>query len=116
MADRAVEASPQVYARVGGWLYVVIFVMAGLSMGLESTLIVSGDPAATAHHIVASLSQWRLASAAELVMFACDMALALIFYVLLRPVNAGLALLASLFQFAEAAIGSINVIWHAASP
>jgi Domain of unknown function (DUF4386) len=114
VTERAVVASPQVYARVGGWLYAVIFVMAGLSMNLESKLIVSDDPAATAHHIVASLSQWRIATASELVMFSCDIALALIFYILLRPVNANLALLAALFRFAEATIGSINVIWHAA--
>jgi len=38
--------------------------------------------------------------------------LALIFYVLLGPVNANIALLSALFRFAEAVIGSINVIWY----
>jgi len=45
-------------------------------------------------------------------MFACDIPLALIFYVLLGPVNANIALLSALFRFAEAVIGSINVIWY----
>jgi Domain of unknown function (DUF4386) len=38
-------------------------------------------------------------------MFTCDIPLALIFYILLRPVNANLALLAAFFRFAEAIIG-----------
>lgn len=104
MTDRV---SPQAYARAGGILYVVIFVMAGISMGLQSRLIVSGDAAATASHILASASQWRLSLAAELVMFGCDIPLALIFYVLLRPVNEPIALLAAFFRFAEAVMGPI---------
>ena len=103
---------PQVYARTGGLLYLVIFVMAALSMWLQSRLVVVGDPSATAQHIASSLSQWRLSVAAELVMFGCDIPLALIFYVLLRPVNESLALLAALFRFAEAVIGSAMVVWH----
>ncbi|MBV8067916.1 MAG: DUF4386 family protein, partial [Candidatus Eremiobacteraeota bacterium] len=64
--------SPQAYARVGGALYVVVFVLAALSMGLQSGLIVSGDAAATASHILASQSLWRLSVSAELLMFGCD--------------------------------------------
>lgn len=103
---------PQVYARTAGLLYLVIFAMAALSMWLQSRLIVSGDPSATAQHIASSISQWRLSAAAELIMFGCDVPLALIFYVLLRPVNENLALLAALFRFAEAVIGSAMVAWH----
>jgi hypothetical protein len=52
--------------------------------------VVSGDAAATTNHIVASLPQRRLSAAAELAMFSTDIPLALIFYVLLRPVNTNL--------------------------
>lgn len=107
--------SPQAYARAGGILYLVIFVMAGISMGMQSRFIVVGDAAATASQILASASQWRLSLAAELVMFGCDIPLALIFYVLLRPVNEPIALLAALFRFAEAAMGSLNVVWQVAA-
>jgi hypothetical protein len=112
MSDRTAEVSPQVYARAGGLLYLVIFIMAALSMSLQSSLIVPGDAAATANRTVASLLQWRVSVGAELVMFTCDIPLALIFYVLLRPVNANLALLSALFRFAEAVIGSVVVILH----
>jgi hypothetical protein len=112
MNDRAAEVSPQVYARVGGWLYLLIFILAAASMGLQSGLVVSGDAAATTNHISASLPQWRLSVAAELAMFSIDIPLALIFYVLLRPVNANLSLLAAFFRFAEAVMGGVFVIWH----
>jgi hypothetical protein len=112
MTDRAAEVSPQVYARVGGWLYLLIFILAGVSMGLQSHLVAAGDAAATSNHILVSQSQWRLSVAAELAMFSCDIPLALIFYVLLRPVNANLALLAAFFRFAEAVMGGVFVIWH----
>lgn len=97
MTDRT---SPQAYARAGGILYLVIFVMAGISMGLQSRFIVVGDAAATASHILASASQWRLSLAAEL---------------LLRPVNEPIALLAAFFRFAEAVMGSLNVVWQVAA-
>jgi hypothetical protein len=54
MTDRAAEVSPQVYARVGGWLYLLIFILAGASMSLQSHLVASGDAAATTNHILAS--------------------------------------------------------------
>ena len=109
MSGRTVQA----YARAAGWLYVAVFVLAALSMGLQSSLIVSGDAAATASRIAASQTQWRLSIASALIMFTCDVPLAVIFYVLLRPVNDGLALLSAFFRFAEAIIGSINLIWYA---
>ncbi len=112
MTDRAAEVSPQVYARVGGWLYLLIFILAGLSMWLQSHLVAAGDAAATSNHILASQQQWRLSVAAELAMFSIDIPLALIFYVLLRPVSANLSLLAAFFRFAEAVMGGVFVIWH----
>ena len=63
MRDRLEAVSPQSYARAGGLLYLLIFVMAALSFGLESKFIVSGDPAATANHIATSLTQWRISVA-----------------------------------------------------
>lgn len=114
MTDRANEASPQTYARAAGVLYLLIFIFAAASMGLQSKLIVPGDAAATVAHISASLQQWRISVAAEIAMFTCDIPLAVIFYILLRPVNANLALLAAFFRFAEAVIGSAIVTLHAA--
>jgi len=65
---------------------------------VPSKLIVSGDATATANniHALGSLFRWgfrRLPRRKP----TCDIALALILYVLLRPVSKGLALLAAFF-------------------
>ena len=47
---------------------------------------------------------WRLGIAGDLIMHVCDVPLMLIFYVLLRPVNKNLALLAVLFTLVQTAV------------
>lgn len=110
MIDRHDGVSPQLYARIGGVLYLMIFALAFGAMALQSSLIVRGDAGATAAHIVAGSTQLRASVAAELVMFGCDIPLAVIFYVLLRPVDVNLSLLAAAWRFAEAVIGSLIVL------
>ena len=105
MASRTVETSPQVYARIGGVLYLIIIV-AGLfgEAFVRSKLIVSGDATATANNIMASPLLWRIGIAGDLIMHACDVPLMLVFYVLLRPVSKNLALLAVLFNLIQTAV------------
>ncbi|HEX3526634.1 MAG TPA: DUF4386 domain-containing protein [Thermoanaerobaculia bacterium] len=109
MADRPVETSPQVYARVGGILYLII-IAAGLfgEAFVRNKLIVSGDAAATAHNIMASQPLWRLGLAGDLIMHMCDVPLTMIFFVLLRPVQKNLALLAAFFTLVQTAILCVN--------
>lgn len=97
--------SPQLYARIGGILYLVIIV-AGLmgEMFVRNSVIVSGDAAATAANLVASRWIWRVGIAGDLVMHLCDVGLMLVFYVLLRPVSRNLALLAVLFNLIQTAV------------
>jgi Domain of unknown function (DUF4386) len=99
LVDRAVQTSPQVYARTGGVLYLVIIVGAAFAeIFVSGRLIVSGDAIATATKIMASESLWRIAFAVTLIVFVCDVAVALILYVLLRPVDRNIALLAAFFR------------------
>lgn len=92
-------------ARIGGLLYLVI-IAAGFygEMVVRSKLIVSGDAAATANNIIASQLLWRSGIAADLLMHICDIPLMLIFYVLLKPVNKNLALMALLFNIVQTAV------------
>jgi hypothetical protein len=116
MTDRAVETSPQVYARVGGWLYLIVIVAAGFAeFFVRSKLIVSGDATATAKNIVASESLWRIGFAADLVNVVCYVAVTLILYVLLRPVNRNLALLAAFFGLVGCVILGIDGLGHFAA-
>src|SRR5262249_45962185 len=88
-------ASVQTYARVAGVLFLVSLVAGGLGEAYApSQLIVSDAARATAHNLLASDLLYRLGFLAYLVEAICDVALTLLLYVLLRPVQASLALLA----------------------
>ncbi|PWU03758.1 MAG: DUF4386 domain-containing protein [Bacteroidetes bacterium] len=97
--------SPQVYARVGGIAYLVIIVFGLLGeMFVRNSLIVSGNAAATANNIAASSGLWRAGIAGDLIMHICDVILMVVFYVLLKPVNRNLALMAVLFNVVQTSV------------
>jgi hypothetical protein len=68
---------------------------------LPGKIIVSGDAAATAANIVNHPGLFRAAFATYLVEGICDIALAAIFYILLKPVNRNLALISAFFGIAS---------------
>ena len=68
------------------------------------------DAAATAANILASEQLWRLSFAAMLVMLACDVAVAAIFYVLFKPVNSTLSLIACAFRLVLVAIVGVAIL------
>jgi Domain of unknown function (DUF4386) len=105
MTNRINETSPQIYARVGGLLYLIIIV-AGIfgEMFVRNKLIVSGDAIATANNIMASPLLWRIGIAGDLLMHVCDIPLTLVFYVLLKPVNKNIALLIVYFALIQTAV------------
>jgi hypothetical protein len=100
-----IEISPRSLCRIAGLLYLIIIV-AGLGdeMFIRNALIASGDAAATAHNIAAAPFLWRLGIAGDLLMHLCDVPLMLILYILLKPVNKHLALLAMLFTFVQTSV------------
>ena len=103
------KTSPQVYARIGGVLYLIIIVIGFCSeLFVRDKLEVSGDVTATANNIMASESVWRISIAGELILLVCAVALTLILYVLLRPVNKHLALLAVFFNIVEFPIEAVS--------
>jgi hypothetical protein len=100
-----------VSARVAGVLYVVIIVF-GLfaEVVVRSRLVVDGDAQATAANIQDSESLFRLGFAADLVVFLCDVALAVVLYFLFRPVSRALSLLAAAFRLTQTAIIGFNLL------
>lgn len=108
MRDPVVETSAQVYARIAGWLYLFIIV-AGLCaeiLGVER-LTVSGNATATAHNIMANELLVRFSVVVHQVWLVCAVLIALILYVLLKPVSKHLALLAMLFNLVSIAIEGV---------
>jgi hypothetical protein len=103
------ETKPQIYARIGGVLYLII-IAAGLfaQAFVQDKLIVPADAAATATNIMAHESLFRLGIVADLMTFLCAIAVTMILYVLLKPVNRNLALLTVLLNLVQDAIGGMN--------
>ena len=105
MTSHSTQLSPQVYARIGGILYLMIIIAGALGeIFIRGKLIVSGDAISTANNIIASQSLWRLGIAGDILMHVFDLPLILVFYVLLKPVNKNLALLAILFNLIQTAV------------
>lgn len=101
----------QVYARIAGLLYLVIIIIGLLGETLiRGTLVVSGDPDATAHNIMGAEFLWRLGVGGEDFLLICAVALTLIWYVLLRPVNKHLAQMAIFFALISLAVESVSAL------
>ncbi|MBD3754197.1 MAG: DUF4386 domain-containing protein [Gammaproteobacteria bacterium] len=107
----------RLYARVAGFLYLIIIICGiGSEVFIRSNLVVSGDATITAANILASPALFRLGFAADLVMLLCDVAIAVLFYVLFKPVSSTLALMAAMFRLTQAAILGGNLLnYYAAS-
>ncbi len=97
-------------ARIAGVLYLIIIVGGIYAGAVRPSLMVTGDAAATATNIVNSEALFRSAILADLAMIMADVAIGVAFYYLLRPVNAGLSLLAALFRLAQAATLGLNLL------
>src|SRR5260370_35163541 len=83
----------QTYARVVGVLFLLSVVAGGFGEAyVPSTLIVSGDAAATAKNIHDFNFLFRLGFAVYLVGAVCAVALSLLFSALVRPVHRDVAL------------------------
>ena len=102
--------SPQSYARIGGILYLLIIAAGLFAEFVRKRFIVPGNGAATASNITDHAFMFRLGIAADLSTFVCAVALTIILYVLLKPVNRYAALLMLGFNVVQDAIGGLNVL------
>ena len=107
---RTVESSPKSYARFGGGLYLVIIVLGIFAEALVRGRLVSPDAMTTVANLTAMGSLWRFGVAAEFVALVCTVALAMIYYVLLRPVSRELNLFALLLRMVAIAVQTVAVL------
>ena len=100
-------------ARITGLLILVTVVLAPFSMlYVPTTLIVPGDAATTASNIISSAPLFRLAMASDAVIFLIEIALCALVYMLVRPVNKTLALIAVFARLAMTIIQGLNLLNH----
>ena len=105
--------SIQTYAKIGGVLFLVSIVAGGFGEGFApSQLIVPGDAAATARHILTSDTLFRVGFASYLVEGLCDAALTAVFFVLLRPVDLGLTVAVVVFRILATAIFAFAEVFY----
>ncbi|MEO6454620.1 MAG: DUF4386 domain-containing protein [Ginsengibacter sp.] len=92
-------------ARAGGVLYLIIIITGVFGeLLIKNKIVVSGDPAGTAANILHYETLWRIGIAGDLLMHVCDVPLMFIFYLLFKPVNKNLALVAVLFNLVQTAV------------
>src|SRR5215210_5821837 len=111
MTNRAAETSPLLYARITGLLLLIIVVLGPFSLiYVPSTLIVPGDPTATADNIRASEWLFRLGIISNSLIFLLEVVVTALLYVLLRPVSRTLSLVAAFARLAMTVIQGINLL------
>ena len=115
MTDRISRISPRSYARICGVLYLYIIVAGIFAEAVRSRLIASADADLTARNILANESLFRIGFSGELLHLAFDVVVAMILYVLLRPVDRNIALLAALMRAASDVILAVASLSHFAA-
>lgn len=98
----------QAYARAAGAFLVVSFVAGGFGEAyVPWRIIVAGDAASTMRNL--SVHEWllRVGFSAYLVEASCDIALVMLFYALLKPVDRYISLLAAFFGLMGTALFAV---------
>lgn len=103
----------QTYAAIAGLLLLISFAAGGFGEAyVPLQLVVTSDANATAENIRSSDFLFRLGFAAYLIEACCDIALALLFYALLRPVSPNLALLSAFFGIISTTLFAVAELFY----
>jgi len=112
MIESTLEPAQRAAAKVAGVLYLLQMAVAILGESvIRGRLIVAGDATQTAQNIIAHERLFRLSIAGDLFVYIGVIVLIWALYVVLRPVNRNLAILAVILRLAENAVlcaGTVN--------
>lgn len=105
------ELPDQKWARTAGFLYLLI-ILCGITaeVVVRSALVIQGDPMASMENIQNSTGLYYLGFVLDVVMLLCDVAIAVLFYHLLKHVSKTLALMAAAFRLTQAAVLGVNLL------
>ena len=105
------EPAQHTTAKVAGLLYLFTMVTANFAeFYARGRMIVPGDAAQTARNIAASERLFRLGTVSNLITFASVVPLVVALYVVLKPVNRNVALLAAFWRLAECPIFALTTL------
>jgi hypothetical protein len=113
--DGIAETSPRVKARIAGLFYLLNILTGIFAQGFVSErLVASGDAAATATNILTHESLFRLGFAVYLIEMACQVAVTVLFYELLKPAGRSISLLAACLSLVGIAIKTFSRLFYIA--
>jgi len=96
MTISGIDESQRTAARVAGLAYLISFaIVVFVQFGIHDRLIVEGNPAETARSIMAHERLFRISIACDLIYCVAVVVQLTALYVILKPINRGLALLAA---------------------
>jgi hypothetical protein len=108
---RTAQTSPLVYARLAGFLVLLVVIIAPFSqLYLPATLIVPGDATATANNIGASGWLFQLGIVSETLVFLIEIVLCGLLYVLFRPVSRTISLISAFARLSMTVVMGINLL------
>jgi hypothetical protein len=110
IASRLPGTQPKVALATAVSLLLMAILAPFAQFGVLKTLIVPADAAATTNNIAASSGLFQAAIAAFLIVAILDVVVAWGFYLLLRPVNKGVALLVASLRIVYAAIFAFALV------
>ncbi len=103
-SDRPLTA----YARLAGFMYLFVDLVDMAGIFITARFVVEGDVVATAQRIAASPMLYRTGLTAFLIGALCTVFLAMGLYVVLKPIDSNLALLALVFRSIEATVFGVQ--------
>jgi hypothetical protein len=105
--------SPKLCARITGLLWLIVILTGVVSMFLlASPKLVPADAAATAKIILASANFYHTSLIIDLISTASYTGVTVLFFLLLKPTNTPVALLAAAFGLMGNVIGLTNLVVH----
>ncbi|MGD8428040.1 MAG: DUF4386 domain-containing protein [Balneolaceae bacterium] len=108
MGKSTTNISPLTYARIAGFLALLILIAGSFSGYIHSNLVVTSDAATTANNIIASEVLFRLGIVSSLAMYTIFIFYVLILHRLLKPVEENHALIMLVLALTGVPIAMLN--------
>ncbi len=104
-----ISTSPKYISRLGGVFYLLIIITGIYSaLAVRGQMVDMGDAALTVQNISANVFKWRTGIVSDLIMQALDIPVMIILFLMLRPVDKILAMMALLFNVIQTAVLVVN--------
>jgi len=111
MTTQSLAIQSKSYARIAGFLYLVIAVFGAFAIGyVPSVIIEAGDSTATANNLLANKALFNLGIIGDVVVLLVEVVLTVMLYVMFKPVSLTLSLIAAWSRLAMVLVMAINLL------